>query len=141
MIGSNYHHRNVLAFARLVAAALVVALSASPVALCAGWQFSPEARMACCAKGIACPMHSSEDDGGTTKSVTQSEADSCCAAGEQDDATPTAKLLAAVPAIAIATPSILLPPQADTRPRSLTLAISNHGPTVSRHLLLSVFIV
>lgn len=139
---STHDHRNVLVIARTVAVALIAALAGGPVGRCPGWQSTPEARMACCVEGIACPMHSAEDKGGSAqRAVTQVEADSCCASSEPDDASPTAKPLKAVDAMAIGTQSILLPARADTRAWSRTVAVPNRGPTVSRHLLLSVFIV
>lgn len=138
---SPHHHRDVPVIARVVAATLVGVLSVSPVALCAGWQATPEARMACCVEGMACSMHTPEDESTGTRTVSQAEADSCCAAGEQNDASPTAKPLTAVSAVAIATQSTLLPPQTAVHAWSQPVTVPNHGHAVSRHLLLSVFIV
>jgi hypothetical protein len=130
----------VVVLPRVIVATLTAVLSTGPVALCAGWQATPEARMACCVEGKACSMHTSEDESTGTRTVSQAEADRCCAAGEQDDASPTAKLLTAVNAIAMANQSILLP-QPDTRTWSRTVAVPHRAHPISRHLLLSVFIV
>lgn len=136
-----HDYRVVLGIARTLAVTLIAALAAGPVGLCAGWQSTPEARMACCVEGIACPMHTSEDHGRSAqRAVTQVDADRCCASSEQDTSS-SAKPLRAVSAIAIAAESILLPPPAYTRPWLRTVALPNRGHTVSRHLLLSVFLV
>ena len=133
---------NVLVFARAVAAALIAILVAGPVGLCEGWQVSPEARMACCVEGVACPMHTSDDTGGgAPRAVTQVDADRCCAASEQNDANPTATPFTGASAVVTATQSIVLPPQTDTSAWSRIVAVPNRGHTVSRHLLLSVFLV
>jgi hypothetical protein len=132
----------VLVIARAVTAVLIAVMSAGPVSLCGGWQATPEARLACCLDGAACPMHTSDDDGpGATRAVTQAEADSCCAASEQGDASPTARPLTAVRVMTIATESILLPPQTATHAWSQPVIVPHHGHAASRHLLLSVFIV
>jgi hypothetical protein len=142
MFKSNHHHGNVLVITRFIAAAIVVALSASPVALCTGWQSSPEARMACCVEGVACAMHPSEDqDGIGIWVVTQAEADSCCAGSEQDDASPTAKSLAAsIAPHATTTSSVLLPPVI-TRSAAWDRRPPDRAFTVPRNVLLSVFII
>ena len=98
--------------------------------------------MACCLEGVACSMHSSENHGGIeTRAVTQADADSCCAASEQDDASPTAKSLVAVAApLAAAAPILLLPP---ATPHAM--AQYRRAPDrvfdVPRNILLSVFLI
>jgi hypothetical protein len=132
----------VLVIARGVAAVLIAVLSAGPVSRCGGWQATPEARMACCLAGATCPMHTSDDDGpGATRGVTQAEADSCCAAGAPDDASPTAQSLAAVIAIASTAPPLLLPPPLKPRAASVNDPAPARDHGVSRHLLLSVFLI
>ena len=65
---------------RLLASALSVLLFAGSGAVCAGWAPTPEGRMECCVDGN-CPMHRRERE--TDKiSVTQAQADSCCASSE-----------------------------------------------------------
>jgi hypothetical protein len=72
----------VVSFARRLAAVVaIVTLSVGNLAVCAGWQPTPEARMACCKNGTACPMHASESRGSSsTRIITQAQADNCCAA-------------------------------------------------------------
>jgi hypothetical protein len=132
----------VLANSRLIAAALLATLLAGPVAVCAGWQATPEARMACCLEGVACSMHSSEDQGGIeSRAVTQADADSCCAASEQDDASPTAKALLFVAAPPAATGSILLLPPATPNAMARYRRAPDRVFDVPRNVLLSVFLI
>ncbi len=66
---------------RLAAVTAVLSLSVGNLAVCAGWQATPEARMACCENGTSCPMHKSESSQSPSKhSITQVQADNCCAA-------------------------------------------------------------
>jgi hypothetical protein len=137
-----HHYRNVLTLARTVAVALIAVSSGGPVAICAGWQATPEARMACCLEGVECPMHPAEDDGGThTRAVTQADADRCCAASEQDDASPTAKALVAVVAQPVVTDSILLPAPATADAPALYRRPPDRVFDVPRNVLLSVFLI
>ena len=70
---------------------VALALAAAGWAECAGWQASPEARMACCSGSGDCPMHGSTEPGASSERVvTQAQADSCCAASDTDDSTPSA---------------------------------------------------
>ena len=65
---------------RLAAIATVAVLTVGNLASCAGWQGTPEARMACCRDEAACPMHASRvDDTGPAPVLTQADADRCCA--------------------------------------------------------------
>jgi len=132
----------VLANSRLIAAALIATWLAGPIALCTGWQPTPEARMACCVEGTACAMHSSEEqDGAGRRTVTQAEADSCCAASEQDDASATAKSLVAVAAPPVATSSILLLPPAAPHAMARYRRAPDRVFDVPRNVLLSVFLI
>lgn len=76
------HPTSVVTFARRFAAvAAVLALALGNLAICAGWQATPEARMECCKNGTSCPMHKSESHrSGSKRTITQTQADSCCAA-------------------------------------------------------------
>jgi hypothetical protein len=68
---------------RASALVAILTLFVGNVALCADWQATPEARMACCIDGT-CPMHESErHDHSSNNSVSQAQADSCCAAAAQ----------------------------------------------------------
>lgn len=79
------HSRYMVALIRHVAAiAVALALSAGNAAVCAGWQATPDARMACCTNGTSCPMHAADRHGHSTDAgVSQVQADSCCAASAQ----------------------------------------------------------
>src|SRR5204863_3606149 len=66
---------------RLAAVAAVLTLCAGNLAVCAGWQATPEERMTCCQDEATCPMHKSESRGaGSKRAISQVQADSCCAA-------------------------------------------------------------
>jgi len=132
----------VFASSRLIAAALLSTVLAGPVAVCAGWQATPEARMACCLEGVECSMHSTEHHGGIeTRAVTQADADSCCHASEQDDASPTAKALVAVAAPPAVTGSILLLPPATPHAMAPYRREPDRVFDVPRNVLLSVFLI
>lgn len=87
-------------------------------------------------------MHPSEDQNGAgRRAVTQAEADSCCAASEQDDASPTAKSPSAIVApLATTAPMLLLPP-ANTQAMARDRRAPDRALPVSRNVLLSVFII
>src|SRR5262249_26431533 len=69
---------------RIAAVAAILALGAGNVAVCASWQATPEARMACCMNGTTCPMHKSDGhDHSSKRSFSQTQADTCCAASSQ----------------------------------------------------------
>ena len=87
MVASLQHPTDVVSvIRRLVALTSVLTLCVGNVAVCAGWQATPEARMACCTNDTSCPMHESESHHhGSQHQVTQAQADSCCAGSEQND--------------------------------------------------------
>jgi hypothetical protein len=132
----------VLIFRRLPTVLLTFALSASPVALCAGWMATPEARMACCSEAGACPMHKSDAPDHSPRAVTQAEADRCCAASGQDGPAPSssASTLAA-PAGVVLGPVPLVLPSAAAQPHVLRKLVPVTRTHVPKHLLLSVFLV
>ena len=129
---------------RTAALVVVLALGAAGWAECAGWQTSPEARMACCSGNGKCPMHgSTEPGGGSGRVVTQAQADSCCAASGTNDSTPSAVAfsLSWSAALVPGTLSTLAPILA---PASFA-AWRTHVPLplgqVPKHVLLSVFLI
>ena len=65
---------------RFSAALVSLMLVAGSGAVCAGWATTAEERMDCCVDG-SCPMHRRERDANKV-SVTQAQADSCCASSE-----------------------------------------------------------
>jgi hypothetical protein len=130
---------------RAMALVVMLTLGATGWVECAGWQATPEARMACCMDGADCPMHRSTGPGAGPRSlVTQAEADSCCAASDRDDSTPsnTAFSLSLSAALATSTVSILAPIMApaasfDGWRTQLPLPLGQ----VPKHVLLSVFLI
>ena len=128
------------------AAALVVALTlgAAGLAECAGWQATPEARMACCTDSGACPMHGSSESGSRSEQVvTQAQADSCCAASGGSESTPSA------PTFSISLSAALVAPLPTIEPVTALSApldswrehVPLPGSQAPKHLLLSVFLL
>ena len=136
------HPKNVELLLRRTAAFVVaLALGAAGWAECAGWQASPEARMACCLSSD-CPMHGSEPSGGSERVVTQAQADSCCAVSDTDDSTPSAVAFslswsaALLPSTLAA--SIVAPPAPFAAWRTHAALPAGQVP---KHVLLSVFLI
>jgi hypothetical protein len=128
---------------RTVSAILFVLLFAGDFVVCAGWQASPEARMACCENGTACPMrHSGNANNNTKTALTQSDADRCCASSEQHESAPSSS--AFVPMVALAPLPVLFSPLAWSTDRGLAawgLAIPPPPSHVPIQVLLSVFLI
>jgi hypothetical protein len=128
-------------------AAFVVALTLAAVgwAECSGWQISPEARMACCSRSGDCPMHGSTEPGaGADRVLTQAQADSCCAASDTHDSTPSGVAFslslsaALVPSTLSTVVPIIAPPASFGAWRThLPLPLGH----VLKHVLLSVFLI
>ena len=139
------HPNGVLRFGnRLAVVFQTLALIAGQAGVCAGWMPAPEARMACCSEDGPCPMHKSDsEDDGSTRVVSQAEADRCCAASERDDSAPSPTAPAfslTLPVAPSPVPSLLSEPE----PHSSVWRASVPIPTaahVPKHLLLSVFLV
>jgi hypothetical protein len=140
------HPKNVELLLRRTAAFVVaLALAAAGWAECAGWQASPEARMACCSGNGDCPMHGSTEPGNSSERVvTQAQADSCCAASGTDDSTPSAV------AFSLSLSAALMPSTLSTLAPILAAPASfaawrAHVPftisQVAKHVLLSVFLI
>lgn len=82
---------------RVVAGLTLAVLAAGDVAVCAGWEATAEARMACCLSGDSCPMHHGPDSGpDALLGISQSEADRCCAASEPKESAPSASAFVAI---------------------------------------------
>ena len=128
---------------RVAVIAAVLTLCAGNVAVCAGWQATPEARMACCQNERTCPMHKSDSHASAvTHSVTQAQADDCCAGSERgDSATPNSTFaLSAVVTVVAA----ILPVVADASTPALQdwrALVPLRVPPIPKHLLLSVLLV
>jgi hypothetical protein len=99
-----------------------------------------EARMACCSEDGDCPMHKAGEHGGV-QTLSQAEADRCCAASETDESAPTASTfnlsisLAPVQTVVQLVEPPLVPFEAR---RTLAPLPRTSVPT---HVLLSVFLV
>jgi hypothetical protein len=125
---------------RVSALLLTLALASSNVALCAGWMRTAEERMACCSDRGACPMHKG-DEGGAARAISQAEADSCCAASETDESTPTASTLNLSISLAPVQIAFRLvePPLVRFEARRTLAPVPSSS--VPKHVLLSVFLV
>ena len=115
----------VVTFRRVTSFAVVVAFLAGPcLSVCAGWDASPHARMACCA-------HKAAD-----------EADACCASAEGRENSPTPSPVAAFPValepVPFAWPIIAASPEPTQLDRDARHPLT---PTTERHVLLSVFLI
>jgi hypothetical protein len=131
---------------RFVVVTAAATLLLANVAVCAGWQTTPEARMACCTNGDTCPMHKSPShDSGEKRVVSQAQADSCCATSEgHDSSTAGSRFVLSgsfalapspVPPVQFVVPTLAL--HVDNR-RALVPLPRSPVPT---HLLLTVFLV
>ncbi|MEO5821460.1 MAG: hypothetical protein ABIT71_13225 [Vicinamibacteraceae bacterium] len=125
---------------RIAAFVLMLGLVAGAWRPCAGWEATPEARMACCHRGGKCTMH--KVTGTADTRVDQARADTCCAASEPQDAPqPPASAVVAVALVPVAglfaqiAPPPVLPVDCWQPP---PLLASRQSP---RHLLLSVFLI
>ena len=138
------HPTNVVVLSRRLAAiAAVLTLCAGNLAVCAGWQASPEARMACCQDESTCPMHKSAGHGSPAHhQVTQTQADNCCAGSEQSESATTRQALVSsgVVALAPATMTLVVMPTVAALEEWRAL-VPLRVSTVPKHLLLSVFLV
>lgn len=133
---------NVISTRHLAALAAIWALSVGNVAVCAGWQATPEARMACCTNGTSCPMHKSESHRSGSTHLTQAQADACCAAASNRTQSPLAAASvtlsnsAALPAVIPFVVPVAVPALEEWR-ALVPLPVS----PVPKHLLLSVLLV
>ena len=118
----------------------LLAFAQSAVAECAGWQASPEARMACCQDG-ACPMHRHED-GASPAHITQAAADECCALSPRHESSPSRAAFATTITLAVLQ---TLPPVVLSLAPTPALSAPWETPSppthVPKHILLSVFLV
>jgi len=127
-------------FRRCPALVLTLALASGNMAVCAGWAATPEARMACCTDDGACPMHTSESS--SNRSITQAEADSCCASSEGDESTQSKPTGAAL-SNAVLGPAVILPVSAPalSLKASWRTVVPVRSTPVPKYVLLSVFLV
>jgi hypothetical protein len=122
---------------------MVLTLTVVNLAVCAGWQATPEARMECCRNEATCPMHKSEShDSGSKHRVTQAQADNCCAGSERSHSTTANStfVLSGIVALAPATVAVVTSPNVPAIQEWRAFA-PLPVPPVPKHLLLSVFLV
>ena len=129
---------------RLAAVALAFGLVAGNAAVCAGWMATPEARMACCADGVECPMHKEDSHrSGSERVLTQAQADSCCAAAEGQNSNQSNPSFVTAITAAVLGVGVVMP--ANVPALVLSDAWRTFAPIpiapVPKHVLLSVFLV
>jgi hypothetical protein len=129
---------------RLVALATVLTLGVGNLAVCAGWQATPEARMACCMNGPSCPMHKADAHYSESKRVlSQTQADDCCAAASNrhDSAAPNASFASSGALVLIPVAMALPAPQPVPALQGWRALVPLPVSPVPKHLLLSVLLV
>jgi len=129
---------------RLAALALTFGLMAGNAAICAGWMPTPEARMACCADGVECPMHKGDSHrSGSERVLTQAQADSCCAAAEGQNSNQSNPSFVTAITAAVLGVGVVLPANVPALVLSDEWRTSAPIPVwpVPKHLLLSVFLL
>lgn len=143
---------------RLAVISLIFLFSHTGLGLCAGWEATAEARMACCTdEHGSCPMHASSTrqaaspdrvltaasrEHAPSRVVTQAEADACCASAERDDARPP--IVSAAPALpvpAVADARLVLIPDAGLAVDRWRASVQLPASQVPRHLLMAVFLI
>ena len=135
------HPRGVRSVLRRVASVVcLLAFAQSALAHCAGWQATPEARMACCQDG-ACPMHHHED-GASRAQITQAAADDCCAQSPQHESSASRTAFATTITLAVlqSLPAVVLN-LTTTTPITTPWEPASPPARVPKHLLLSVLLV
>src|SRR3954464_10180823 len=130
-------------FRRIAAFVAALALCAGNVAVCAGWQATPEARMACCMDDTTCPMHKSDHHEHSSRhTVSQAQADSCCAAGAQRrDSVSAGSTFAVSGAIALVPVVAFTVPVSTFSSQGWRALVPLPVASTPKHLLLSVFLV
>jgi hypothetical protein len=128
---------------RVAAVAAVLTLLVGNIAVCAGWQATPEARMACCMNGTTCPMHKSDSHKpSSTRVVSQAQADSCCAAATQGRNSAAAGLtFAASGVIALTRVTVFTAPASACASQEWRALVPLPVSSTPKHVLLSVFLV
>ena len=133
----------VILIRRASAVVALLALVVGNVAVCAGWQATPEARMACCMDGTTCPMHKSNSHEHSSKRVvSQAQADSCCAAAAQrHDSAAAGSTFAASGVIALVPVAAFTVAVSAFSSQEWRALVPLRVSSVATHLLLSVFLV
>jgi hypothetical protein len=130
----------------LSAVLLAFALVVANVGTCPGWEATPDARMACCEKGV-CPMRDAgakgAKDSKSGHALTQAQADGCCASSEREESDSSNSTVLVTISSAVLGDGVTLPasiPSLVLRERGRAAA-PLPTPPVPRHVLLSVFLV
>ena len=128
---------------RLAALGAVLALSIGNVAVCAGWQATPEARMACCRSAASCPMHKPRGlDHSSRNGVSQTQADSCCAASaERRESSSAASTFASSGVIALAPAPVFSVAATVPAPQEWRALVPRPVSSVATHIFLSVLLI
>jgi hypothetical protein len=128
---------------RVATVAALLTLCVGNLAVCAGWQATAEARMACCMNGTSCPMHESESRGsGLERTVSQVDADNCCAAASnrtQSSAASSLFALSDTRALPAISPNVV--PVVVLALQQWRALVPLPVSPVPKHLLLSVLLV
>lgn len=126
---------------RFVAVVVLIVLPTSAWAQCAGWQSTAEARMECCAQEEQCPMHAGTNPS-ASHTLTQQQADTCCALSERAPSTPSSSSqIAPVPLALVSTLVAVVLPDFEPLWNGWQTSVSIAANPVPRHILLSVFLV
>src|SRR5262245_56714740 len=128
---------------RISAVVTVLVLCAGNLALCAGWQATPEARMACCMSGTTCPMHKSErHDHSSNRAFSQTQADTCCAASSQRrDSSAAGSSFVSTGLITLVQAAPFVAPTTAPIAQEWRALVPLTVSSTPKHLLLSVLIV
>ena len=128
---------------RIAAVVAVLALCAGNLAVCAGWQATPEARMACCVNATTCPMHKSDSHEHSSKRVvSQAQADNCCAAAAQGrDSAAAGSTFAVSGVIALVPVTVFTVPTSAIASQEWRALVPLPVSSTPKHLLLSVLLV
>jgi hypothetical protein len=132
-----------LLMTRTVTLVAIIALTFSTSAQCADWQETAEARMACCAQDAECPMHPAGPGGAQSpRSVTQTQADTCCSLSEHSSSAPSASSHDGLLYTLVAPSTLSATALLDAAPVRHTWPVTPISVVpVPRHLLLSVFLI
>ena len=123
--------------------ALALTLLAGNAAVCAGWMPTPEARMACCAEGAACPMHKDgASDSEHGRVLTQARADTCCASSNRDSSQSSGMFVDSINPAVLGTATVLpLVSPSLVRSDGWRTAVPTPAAPIPKHVLLSVYLV
>lgn len=93
--------------------------------------------------GTGCPMHTSErHDHSSKNTVSQAQADGCCAASAQGRESSSPGSTFAASAVIVLVPAAVFSfPSTDLRAQKWRALVPLHVSSVPKHLLLSVFLV